>query len=74
MIKYTLILTNIKNHRKLCLSIFFPNFLYCTISQFTIPTQKNYIALKCLHCHGYEICKKYGDIEKAHLCNGPVKK
>ena len=36
--------------------------------------QKNYIALKCLHCHGYEICKKYGDIEKAHLCNGPVKK
>ena len=37
-------------------------------------TQKDYVALKCLHCHGYKICKKYGDIEKAHLCNGPVKK
>lgn len=28
--------------------------------------------LKCLHCAGYEVCKKYGDLDKAHLCNGPV--
>lgn len=27
---------------------------------------------KCLHCEGYETCKKYGDLDKAHLCNGPV--
>ncbi len=27
---------------------------------------------KCLHCAGYETCKKYGDLDKAHLCNGPV--